>query len=333
MKRTVLVGNISFLFLFALLTVSTVFCALFFGSTFISPEQFRTESGTLSPLILSRICRIATSFTVGGSLAIAGSVYQAVLRNPLADPFILGVSGSAALGTALAFITGAAMTSACTIPVFAGAGALAAIVFVLLLGSITARGESTALLLSGVITGTVSSSILMCLISFAGTTEMCSVTWFMLGDLSSADPVLLRFFLFFIPFPVLLLWLLSPKANALALGDDHARSLGIDPVKTSYFLIILASLLTAGSVAVSGIIGFAGLIIPHILRKCGFSDNRKLFPLSFWAGGVFLTLCDLLSRCIFPEREIPPGVITSLAGGTLFLWILYENGKERNRKR
>ena len=203
--------------------------------------------------------------------------------------------------------------------------------FVLLLGMLN-KGDSTSLLLSGVVAGTISSSCLMCLVTIAGTQEMCSMTWFLLGDLAATDPLLLRFFAVFAPCVAFLLWLLSPKANALALGDDYAWSMGSDPKKTSCALIFLASLLTAGSVALSGIIGFVGLIVPHILRKCGYSDNRKLFPLSFFAGGVFLIFCDLVSRSVFPEREVPSGVITSLLGGALFLWLLHGRNRERRGK-
>ena len=321
-----------FLFSFILLSFLILFCAFFLGINDLSTKEIFNDnsSGTLTPLAMARITRILASFLVGGSLALAGSVYQAVLHNPLAEPFILGVSGGAAVGTALAFITGAAVTGTFFVPLFASSGGLFAVLLVLLLG-MTGRGEKNTILLSGVIMGTLSSSILMCLISFAGTQEMCSITWFLMGDLSAADPVLLRFSCFFAPLIAFLLFLLSPKANALASGEDYARGIGVDPVKTGYALLILATLLTAASVALSGIISFVGLIVPHILRKWGFADNRKLFPLSFFAGGIFLIFCDFLSRNIFQAREIPAGVITSFSGGLLFLWILYKknlNGRK-----
>lgn len=319
----------TFLFSFLLVTLSLfiISAALFFGSSFVPFRDFFTENGAISPIILSRIYRIAAAFFAGGSLALSGSCYQAVLRNPLAEPYILGVSSGAALGTALAFITKAAQVSIYILPAFAAAGGVAAI-FLVLLPSLFRKGDNTTLLLSGVITGTVFSSILMALITFAGTQEISSVTWFLLGDLSSSDPLLLRFFMVISIILVLLLILLSPKANALMLGDDYARSMGIEPLKTSILLLFLASLLTAGSVALTGIIGFAGLIVPHILRKCGFSDNRKLFPLSFYGGGLFLVFCDLLSRSIFTAREIPIGVITAFLGGILFLRLLYNNNNK-----
>lgn len=322
-----------FLFSFIFLSFLIFFCAFFLGSSHLSFKEIFSDplSGNLSPLALARITRILASFMVGGSLALAGSVYQAVLRNPLAEPFILGVSGGAALGTALAFVTGAAMAGTLFIPLFAASGGLLTVLLVLLLG-MTGKGDKNLLLLSGVIAGTLSSSILMCLISFAGTQEMCSVTWFLLGDLSAADPVLLRFFSFAAPLIAFFLFLLSPKANALASGNDYARGMGVDPVKAGYLLLILATLLTAGSVALSGIISFAGLIVPHILRKWGFADNRKLFPLSFFTGGIFLIFCDLLSRSIFQAREIPAGVITSFSGGLLFLWILYRKSRRKEKE-
>lgn len=320
-----------FLLFLLLLAVLVILAALFCGSSFVPYGEFYDGNGALVPLVRARMSRILTSFVVGGSLALAGCAYQAVLRNPLAEPFILGVSGGSALGAALSFITGAAVSSIYAIPAFAALGGLCAVSFVLLLGMLN-RGDSTSLLLSGVVAGTISSSCLMCLVTIAGTQEMCSMTWFLLGDLAATDPLLLRFFAVFAPFIAFLLWLLSPKANALALGDDYAWSMGSDPKKTSCALIFLASLLTAGSVALSGIIGFVGLIVPHILRKCGYSDNRKLFPLSFFAGGIFLIFCDLVSRSVFPEREVPSGVITSLLGGALFLWLLHGRNRERRGK-
>lgn len=316
-------GRIFFLSVLFLLFVLVMSAALFFGAGVLSASGiFEGDGGKFSPLFLARLSRVTAAFLVGGSLALAGCVYQSILHNPLAEPFILGVSGGAALGTGIAFASKVVLISIYMVPLFASAGALIMVAFVLLLG-MTRKGDANTLLLSGVIGGTTASSILMCLISFAGTEEINSITWFLLGDLSATDPALLHFFAVFAPCIVFFLWLLSPKANAISLGEEYAKSMGINFHKNCILLLFFASLLAAGSAALSGIIGFVGLIVPHILRKWGFADQRVLFPLSFFSGGIFLTFCDLLSRILLPEREIPIGAITSLSGGAFFLYLLY----------
>ena len=318
---------ILFLFLF-LIYIPVLLLALLWGSRNLSIHAlFSCQLETLL-LLKVRFMRIATAFFAGGSLALAGSVYQAVLRNPLAEPYILGVSSGASLGVALSFITGAAAFSVYMVPGFAVAGAVLILAMVLLYGS-AGRGTES-LLLAGVIAGTIASGLLVTILSFADSREISSVFWFLLGDLSSADPVLFRLFAILVPVISILLCLLSAKCNALSLGNEYAWSMGIDPLKMTLLSVGLASLLAAMSAALTGIIGFAGLIIPHIIRKCSFHDNRVLVPASFLTGGVFLILCDLVSRSVFPEREIPIGVITSLLGGPLFLWILQQ--KKHNRE-
>lgn len=307
-------------FLLFILYIPVILSALLFGSWNIPFPELFSPSPETDLVLKVRLMRILTAFLVGGSLSLAGAVYQAVLRNVLAEPYILGISSGSALGAALAFVSKLALISVYMVPLCAAGGALAILFFVLSYG---ASGKGTnRLLLAGVIAGTVASSILMALVSFADSGEMSSVFWFLLGDLSAPDPQIFRFFAFFAAGTAFLLCLLAPKGNALALGEEYAWSMGVDPVKMSLLLVGLASLLAAGSVALSGIIGFVGLIIPHLIRKFDFSDNRILFPASFFSGGVFLIFCDLLSRCIFTEREIPIGVMTSLLGGPVFLWLL-----------
>ena len=308
-------------FVIFLIYVMVLIFSLLWGSQFLNIyELFSRQEDTLM-LVKFRFMRIATAFLVGGSLSLAGCVYQAVLRNPLAEPYILGVSSGASLGVALSFITGMAALSVYTVPGFAVAGAVLILAMVLLYGSAGKGTES--LLLAGVIAGTIASGLLVTILSFADSSEISSVFWFLLGDLSSADPALFRLFAILVPVISILLCLLSPKSNILALGNEYAWSMGLDPLKMTLIFVGLASLLAAMSAALAGIIGFAGLIIPHIIRKCSFYDNRVLFPASFFSGGVFLTLCDLVSRTLISQREIPVGVITALLGGPLFLWILH----------
>ena len=311
---------ILFLLLF-LISIPVFFFSLLLGAENLPFHALFSSREETLLLLNVRFMRMATAFLTGGSLSLAGCVYQAVLRNPLAEPYILGVSSGASLGVALSFVTGTAAFSVYTVPGFAAAGAVLILTMVLLYGSAGKGTES--LLLAGVIAGTIASGFLVTLLSFADSREISSVFWFLLGDLASADPVLFRLFAVLVPVISILLCLLAPKADILTLGNEYAWSMGIDPLKMTLLFAGLASLLAAMSAALAGIISFVGLIIPHIIRKCSFHDNRVLFPASFFSGGIFLILCDLVSRSIFPEREIPVGVITALLGGPLFLWILH----------
>lgn len=313
----------TFFFQLFLLALAGILLGTVCGSEFYSIKELFFPEGTFAPTLLakSRLLQSAGAFLAGASLALAGAVYQAVLRNILAEPYILGVSSGSALGAALAFITGAVLISPYAIALFAALGALGALFLVLFLG-FRQKGSGKDLLLSGIIVGTVLSSLLMAAVTMASTREMCGLAWWLLGDLSAVDPGLLAAFWITTPLFALFLFYLAGRANILALGDEYAWSMGVDPRKTAFFLILFASLLASQTVALAGIISFVGLIVPHIVRRSYCADNRYLFPASFLAGGVYLLFCDTLSRSIFTEREIPIGVITALAGGPLFLFLL-----------
>ncbi len=310
------------LFILAVLLLGVLCVCL--GSSRVAPAQFFDADWSLNPVIKLRIFRVLAAFTVGGSLALAGAAYQAVLRNPLAEPFILGVSGGAAIGAALGFITGLASLFLLAVPIMALLGSLIALSIVIWL-SRGGKNGVTRLLLSGVIVGTMSSSVLSCLISFATVSDLCGINWWLLGDLQSVDLKILTVAMAALAAGAVILFLWSFKANAVSLGHDHAWNVGVNPVTTSVLLIVTASILTSCTVALSGIIGFVGLVIPHIFRRSTGADNRKLFMLSLLGGGMFLMLCDLLSRIIYPAKELPIGVITALIGGPMFLWLLNKN--------
>ncbi|MBQ9337031.1 MAG: iron ABC transporter permease [Lentisphaeria bacterium] len=287
------------------------------GSFWIAPAELLHPD----PVAELRLIRMLAALTVGGSLSLSGMVFQAILRNPLAEPFILGVSGGAGVGSALAILSGLAAVSVLSLPLCALAGALAAFGLVL---AISRRGQRGAenLLLSGVIVGTLAGSILMFLISIAGTDALAGITWWMLGDLQTADPRLL------LPAAVVLVLtfgtvqFFSRGLNALALGDSEAWNLGVDTKTLTLVLVVAAALPAACSVSLAGVIGFCGLIVPHLARRIYGCDHRKLTPLAVFWGADFLMLCDILSRLPYPFKEIPIGVVTSLIGGPLFLWII-----------
>ncbi|OQA88895.1 MAG: Hemin transport system permease protein HmuU [Lentisphaerae bacterium ADurb.Bin242] len=290
------------------------------GSCWILFSEF-FPNGVFNPIVELRMFRMLAAFVIGASLSISGMTFQAVLRNPLAEPFTLGISGGAGVGAALAFILGLKSMGVLMLPLCAFCGAGVTLAAVLLISRGGGRGTES-LLLSGVIAGTIAGSILMYLLSISQMEELSSVTWWMLGDLQSVDPDLLFPGGILLVVSVFLLRYMAGDLNALSLGRSEAWNLGTDSRRQSFLMIVIASLLASVTVSMAGTIGFCGLIIPHIVRRLYGCDHRKTVPLIFFCGAAFLMLCDILSRIVYPVREIPIGVITSLIGGPLFLWII-----------
>lgn len=285
----------------------------------IGPAEVDWSDFGQDPVAQLRLLRMLGAVVVGAALATAGLIFQAVLRNPLAEPFTLGISGGAGVGAALAFILGLRMWSIYAVPLCAFAGAVTVLALVVLF---TRRMNRDNLLLSGVIAGTVASSILVYLLSIADTRELAGVTWWLLGDLQTVNSKLLLITGSGTAAGVVFCSCAGRELNALSLGDEAAWDLGVNYRRWTLILTALASLLAAGTVALAGVIAFAGLIVPHIVRKCYGCDHRRIGVLTALYGGAFMVLCDLLSRMMDPAREIPIGVLTSLVGGCVFICIL-----------
>ncbi len=301
MKRTIF---------YLCITVLLVLSGLCAGSEWMNP--FSGDS-----LILElRAVRLTAAFAVGGSLALSGLLFQTLLRNPLADPYILGLSGGAAAGAALAFLTGAVLVHVYAVSLFAFAGALLVLAVVLLISE-----DSDSMLLTGVMTGIMVSGLLMYLISTAQNTELAGITWWMLGDLQTADKTLLTGNLILLAFSAVIVFWFAGDLDALLLGSGQAWDLGVQTRYLTLGLVVLASLLAAASVALAGIIGFCGLVIPHAVKLLHGSEHRKIILPVVFAGGSFLMFCDTLSR-LDSVREIPVGVVTALTGGPVFLYLL-----------
>ena len=274
------------------------------------------------PIFELRLMRVLSAITVGASLSLAGLTLQAVLRNSLAEPFTLGISGGASVGAALAFVLELHLISYYTIPVMALTGALLLLTLVLLLAG---RKSSENLLLSGVIAGTAASGFLMYLVSSADNDELAGLTWWMLGDLQAVDPVLLYPGIATTVLLLLVLRFSGRELNALALGSDAAWSMGVEPRRYTLFFIIIGSLLAAQTGAMAGLIAFAGLIVPHLVRRFYGCDHRKIvIPAAIW-GAVFMLGSDILSKTLHPVRELPIGVLTAAIGGGMFLYVLNKN--------
>jgi iron complex transport system permease protein len=276
----------------------------------------------MANIVWLRLCRLLSGFIVGGSLAVSGAAYQAILRNSLAEPFILGISGGASLGAAIAIGFGFTAISFLFLPFFSFIAALIVLSLVLLIARGAGSEYANNVMLSGVIAGTLCSSMLMFMISVLDSHKLNSITWWMLGNLEQGNMAFLEVAGITLVAGTAMLYFYGREINALTLGDEMAFYLGINSKVLSLVILGFASLLAASAVALSGIIGFVGLVVPHILRRLFGADHRRLFPLSLLYGGMFLMVCDTFAKTILSPREIPVGVITSLVGGPFFIWLL-----------
>jgi len=274
-----------------------------------------------SAIWIARRDRVLAGLVVGAGLSTSGTLMQALLRNPLADPYVLGVSGGAALGAALAIVAG--WMSAVAIPTAAFLGGLLTLALVYGL-SAPRRSEPSlyTLLLCGIIVSSISGALLMLLITLAPTAGLRGITWWMLGSLQVPSSTLLRAAAGLNAATVVTAWAFAPGWNALTLGTDVAHHVGLRAQRAVFFGLALATLATAASVALAGLIGFVGLIVPHAVRLISGADHRRLIPASALAGGTLLVLCDAAARTIRTPMELPVGVITALIGGPFFIALL-----------
>jgi iron complex transport system permease protein len=284
----------------------------------------RASSPAAADIVLRvRLPRVLLGVGVGASLATSGVLFQALLRNPLADPFVLGVSGGAALGGIAALSLGAAVgLGYAAVPPAAFAGAL--VTTLLLFGVAGARGRlaATQLLLTGVVFNAFASAAIVFLASLAGLTEGASIFLWLIGSLSAARGELAAWVGGFAAAGLACAWPLARGLNLLALGEESAQQLGLEVERYQRLLLLATSLMVGAAVAAAGLIGFVGLIIPHLLRLLLGPDHRLLVPAAALGGAAFLVLCDTAARTLPGGRELPVGAITAIAGGPLFLWLL-----------
>ena len=291
------------------------------GQAGFGVPDFFTESGLRNPIFELRFLRTLAALTVGGALAVSGMILQAVLRNPLADPFILGISGGAAAGAGVVMFTGLAAVSALAVSIGSFAGAAGVLFLVLWLARGDASGER--MLLSGVMAGAVAGAVLMCLTAFADDTrKVAGLAWWMLGDLQIPRSEMLYPAMAVTLGGTLTAYVFSRSLNAVALGRESAFYVGCNADRTIRNFVLLAALMTAMTVSLAGIIGFCGLVVPHMVRRLAGGENRSTVWLTFVWGAIFLALADSLAGGLIPGMELPLGVVTTLAGGPVFLWIL-----------
>jgi iron complex transport system permease protein len=266
-----------------------------------------------------RLPRLLLAAVVGASLGVSGAAFQALLRNPLAEPYVLGVSGGAALGAVLAVLFLSAVPGGRTIAAFGGAAATIAVVYALGQGREGAPTER--LILAGVIVNAFLGSAIIFLLSITSESGLRGIYAWLIGDLSSAGAAL---------GPVALVAAVGAGAilanarslNLMMLGERDAAALGVDLRRVKIAVYLAASLVTGAAVSVSGMIGFVGLVVPHGVRLSVGSDNRIVVPASALVGATFLVLADTLARTIFAPREIHIGVVTALVGAPVFVYLL-----------
>ncbi len=303
--------------------LSVVLIVACVASLFTGAVHVPLDGMANSGIIHLRVARILLAVVAGAGLSVAGVVFQALLRNPLAEPYILGVSSGAGLGAASAILLGFGMFGAFTVPLMAFAGALATILLVYAL----AREPNGAvpvqtLLLSGVIVSAVLGSIMMFLVSTSSSENLHNVVWWLLGNLQIFDWALLKVVFAVVAGGVLIAILFARDLNIMTLGEEPAAHLGLNVEHTKIIFFLIASLMTGATVAACGLIGFVGLIVPHTVRLAIGPDHRRLLPASALAGSIFLVIGDSFARTVVAPIEIPIGVVTAFLGGPFFLFLL-----------
>ncbi len=277
---------------------------------------------TKRTIILSlRLPRAILAGLVGAGLSVSGATFQALLRNPLADPYILGVSSGAAVGAILAILLGLG-TFSFGLPLISFLGALLTVLIVFYFGRQDGKIHPNTLLLAGVIIGSFLSALIMFFISVSQREELHTIIFWLMGDFSFSNA---RAILIIFPYILLgffLLYLRSRQLNLILSGEENAIQLGVDVEKLKLVSYLSASLITAASVSVCGLIGFVGLIIPHAVRLIFGPDHRLLIPASALVGASFLIASDTVARTLLAPTELPVGVITAAFGGPFFIYLL-----------
>ncbi len=268
-----------------------------------------------------RAPRVLLAFLVGGCLAVTGAALQALVRNPLADPYLLGLSGGAGVGAVLAIALRLGGTWA--VPAAAFVGALVAIALVYRLALVAGAGvDPRVLLLAGVVVSAFGGAILGAIFSLSSAAELRNSMMWLLGGFDTASWRVLGVFTVYATLPLAYLYYTNRPLDLLSLGEEPAQFLGADVERLKRRLFVSASLLTAACVAVSGIIGFVGLVIPHAVRMVLGHSHRVLMPAAFLLGGTLLTIADVAARTAFAPRQLPVGVVTALVGVPAFAILL-----------
>jgi iron complex transport system permease protein len=293
---------------------------------FVQTGQIDAASvGTPGVIFLQvRLPRVLMAFLAGGSLAVVGVTLQALLRNPLADPYVLGVSSGAALGAALAMLLGMASTALwlSLLPLWGFIGGLVALTLIYRVAQSRGRLPIHSLLLGGVILNSILTALIMFVTSIMEPARSAGFMTWLMGTLAGPGLGHLGLTAVYVLVVGTVLLRYAPVLNILTQGEEVARSLGVDTERTKKQLYVTTALLTGAVVSVSGMIGFIGMVVPHAVRLVIGTDHRLLMPASALAGGIFLVVSDTVARTVLAPAEIPVGIVTALAGGPFFLSLL-----------
>lgn len=290
------------------------------------------SDGSLTPLQDQavwqfRVPRSLLAALSGAGLALAGAMMQAVVRNPLAEPYILGVSSGASVGAVLVIVSGGATFLGLTMSGAAFVGAMVACILVAMLARIRGELSPTRMILAGVALGALLSAMTSYLTLTTDAQNVVSVMFFLLGSVSAADMSSLLIPAVALAIACIAVFGLSRSMNALLAGDESAMAVGVRTTRLRGLLLVLASLLTGAIVAVSGGIGFVGLVVPHMARLLVGSDHRRMLPITVLGGALFLMVADLLARTVAMPTEIPLGILTAFVGAPFFLWLMRSGGE------
>jgi iron complex transport system permease protein len=296
--------------------------AAFVLAVVLGPAHVPLAELATSDIVRSlRVPRAVLAFLVGGALALAGTGLQALVRNPLADPFLLGLSGGAGLGAVVAIALH--LSSPWALPLAAFAGALGAMTLVYRLGLVGgAELDPRVLILAGVAVGAFAAAVTTAIASLSDAAQLRNAFLWLWGGLSGASWDTVLVLCVYAPIPIAVLLAAARPLDLLALGEEPARHLGADVEALKRRVYLATSLLTAAAVAVSGVVGFVGLVVPHAMRMLWGHRHRPLLPAAFLGGGTLLALSDTVARMAVAPRELPVGIVTALVGVPVFVFLL-----------
>ena len=286
--------------------------------------RFDRESLLASPIFWNlRLPRVVLSVLVGAALSVCGATYQSVFRNPLTDPYVLGISSGASLGAAIAILLGLE-AHLWGVGGMALLTALLTILLIFKIASIGNRMHTTTLLLTGVCLTFLITAVISLLMAMHQE-KMESIIFWTMGSFASSSWMDVWIVLPVVVIGILVVLFHSKDLNLLLVGSETAQSLGVEVEKVRRRLLLFTTLMVAFAVSACGVIGFVGLVVPHCVRLLCGADNRRIIPYSIFVGGLFLLLCDTLARTLIPPNELPVGSITSLLGAPMFIYLLYKS--------
>ncbi len=272
-----------------------------------------------------RLPRVLLAALLGATLSLGGMVFQALLRNPLAEPYILGISGGSAIGAIIGILMGLARFPGVWFMAFMGSLATLGLLYLMATGRSMIRGNT--LLLSGVMVNAFCSAVILFLVSIAQDSRLHNIIFWLMGDLAAAtNENVISLAATVVPCFVVI-FARSHALNLLTLGNDMARTMGVNIKATTSLLLIVTSLMVSATVSYCGLVGFVGLVIPHMLRLAWGPDHRILAPASIFGGAAFMVVCDMLARTLPAQGEMPVGVVTALIGAPLFVYLLRKTNK------